>query len=435
MVTRSLWVVLAVILIGLVFGIEPVEVESAAISTNLHQCQTLSPIIDIQIDDLQNQEPAVAYNSLHGEYLVVWFTEQGPSTTDIWAARVNREGKVISKFKVASGPGEKRWQPVVTYSPAQDQYFIVYSLEVSSEDYDLFASRVNWDGAWVSQEFPIRVEPGKQWFPSVAYNSHDDEYLVVYSNLWPGGMEDIAAQRVRAVDGVLKSWANVATGAGEDRSRPDVAYNPERNEYLIAYVFVGYAQPHPPQIRGKVAAASLAGINPKPESVLCCEPTGSPQQVGVAVAAGPDEYLITFWNGIFTAPIYARRVAHTGEPLGPSGGFPLTQSSPLSWNGGDVGFTGYGYLASWFSEPISTPGNENIYGCQVMAGQDQAADIDFIIDDTGQNQEMAKLAYSPHGECLVVYEDSAPDNKDYEIRGRFVRLCMRVFVPLTLRMP
>lgn len=430
---RSSWVVLTVILMGLIIGIKPVGVESAAISTSLHQCQTLSPIIDIQIDDLQNQEPAVAYNSLHGEYLVVWFTEQGLFTTDIWAARVNRQGKVISKFNVASSPGKKRWQPVVTYSPAQDQYFIVYSLEVSTADYDLFASRVNWDGAWISQEIPIRVEPGKQWYPSVAYNALDDEYLVVYSNLWPAGMEDIAAQRVRAVDGVLISWANVATGAGEDRIRPDVAYNPKRNEYLIAYNFAGYAPPHPPQIRGKVAAASLAGINTKLETILCCEP-GTTQQAEVSVAAGPDEYLITFWNGLFTAPIYARRVALSGEPLGPSGGFPLTQSSPLTATGGDVDFTGYGYLAT-FSKPMSSPSNEDIYGCQVMAGQDQAADIDFIIDDSGQEQVTAQLACSPFGECLVVYQDNSPDYKDYEIRGRFVRLCLRIFIPLTLRMP
>jgi hypothetical protein len=61
---------------------------------------------------------------------------------------------------------------------------------------------------------------------------------------------------------------------------------------------------------------------------------------------------------------------------------------------------------------MSTPSNENIYGCQVMAGQDQAADIDFIIDGSGQNQEMARLACSPLGECLVVYQDNVPDGKD-----------------------
>jgi len=245
---RSFMILFSIIVISLVFIIDSEVIESAAKSTKYNQCQTLSPIIDIQIDDLENQEPAVAYNSLHREYLVVWSTEQGPFTTDIWAARVNSQGNVISKFNVATSPGKKRWQPVVAYSSTQDQYLIVYSVEVSSEDYDLFASRVNWNGAWISQEFSIRVETGKQWLPSVTYNSQDDEYLVVYSNLWPGGMEDIAAQRVRAVDGVLESWANVATGAGEIRGRPDVAYNSMQNEYLIAYDFVGLSPSHPPQI-------------------------------------------------------------------------------------------------------------------------------------------------------------------------------------------
>jgi hypothetical protein len=113
----------------------------------------------------------------------------------------------------------------------------------------------------------------------------------------------------------------------------------------------------------------------------------------------------------------------------------LTQSTPLSWRGGDVDFAGNGYLASWFSPPPSTTTNYNVYGCQVLVGHDQAAGVDFIIDDSGQNQELAQLACSPYGECLVAYQDNSPDGNDFEIRGRFVKLCKQVFLPLTLRIP
>jgi hypothetical protein len=113
----------------------------------------------------------------------------------------------------------------------------------------------------------------------------------------------------------------------------------------------------------------------------------------------------------------------------------LTQSTPLSWRGGDVDFAGNGYLASWFSAPGSATTNYNIYGSQVLVGHDQAAGEDFIIDDSGQNQEWAQLACSPYGECLVAYQDKSPDGNDFEIRGRFVKLCKQVFLPLTLRMP
>ena len=208
----------------------------------------------------------------------------------------------------------------------------------------------------------------------------------------------------------------------------DAAYNHHRNEYLIAYDFVGGSVlPHSPQIRGKVAAASLAGLSTAPEVELCCD---VPSQWGTSVAAGPDEYLVTFVSGVFNSPIYGRRISHTGQPLGPDTGFPLTQNMPLPFNGGDVAFAGDSYLAAWYASPAS---DYNVYGCQVMAGHDWPAGDDFIIEDEAQWQRWPKMACTPQGNCLVVYEDYSPDGITPRIRGHFVSPCPRTFLPLVMR--
>lgn len=65
--------------------------------------------------------------------------------------------------------------------------------------------------------------------PSVAYNSTDDEFLVVWTNNWSGGSQDIYARRV-SPDGKQLSWFFVGSGAD-----PSVAYNSRDNNYLIVW--------------------------------------------------------------------------------------------------------------------------------------------------------------------------------------------------------
>ncbi len=413
-------------------SLSPLKADSTGTSVPPLNCPRVSPVIDIHVDHKLNHAPAVAFNPIHGEWLVVWYAKQGASVWDIWAARLDYEGRLLQTFNVATGAGVQRWEPAVAFSPAQQQYLIVYARQVDPANPDIYATRVNWNGAWLSKEIPLRVMPDKQYYPSVTYNVRDDEYLVVYTNVWAGGGKDIDALRVRAIDGQIKSWANVQSAAdGGDRTLADVAYNHHRNEFLVAYDFAGgSAHPQSPQIRGKVAAASLAGLSTAPEVKLCCD---IPSQWGASVAAGPDEYLVTFSNGAFAAPLYGRRIGHTGQPLGPGTGFPLTQNLGPTWEGGDVAFARDRYLATWFGAPVNPPNEYDVYGCSAMAGHDWPAGDDFIIADEPYWQTQPKLACTPHGDCLIVYEDKAPDGNNPRIRGRLVSPCPRAFLPLVPR--
>jgi len=76
--------------------------------------------------------------------------------------------------------------------------------------------------------------PEDQREPAIAYNEQRQEYLVVWWNDRPG-FDDIYAQRVDKDGQPVGPWFSVSAGQGAERRRPDVAWNSRRNEYLVVW--------------------------------------------------------------------------------------------------------------------------------------------------------------------------------------------------------
>jgi hypothetical protein len=417
----------------------PSNSQAQPAGSGVHLAEAQSPIIDPPIaiwsDGDDNGDPSVAYNNRHDEYLVVWYTQQDAYTHDIWAQRVRGDGGLEAGFVVATLPGEMRQSPVVAYSPAQDQYLIAYTnFYTGGLSCDVYATRISWDGSWTSGEFAIANAVDMQLLPAVAYNSRDDEYLVVYVNQWAGGLVDIYAQRVRASDGQLIGQNTVASGMDSARTSPSVAYSPEAHDgaggYMIAYSYQDTTT-YEVEIRSKPAQADLSGLWLSPETTVC--PTGN-GQYQPAVAAAPGEYLVIWAEAIpdpFGKQVRGRRLSLDGTPQEDPAGFDigevntvdeLRQQSALAYG------ERYGYLATWHFEESSPP--DTLYGRYVLAGQDAASGGQFAIASLSHADSDPAVACEPSGDCLVV--NSWWDGGDYDIEGRFVRL-YRVYAPLVLK--
>jgi hypothetical protein len=389
----------------------------------------MGPFLDIWTTDaLNNRSPAVAYNNVHDEYLVVWYTEQDEFTWDIWARRVHGDGTLDSWFNVDNWTGGKLCEPAVAYSHVHDEYLIVYTYQYTDTDYDVLARRIDWDSPGTSARIYVDNTTLKQQHPSVAYNSQTDEYLVVYEDETTSPYAQVVARRVDASDGTVDlSSTTIATGASQYRGDPDVAYNLERNNYLVAY---GYENPSTPicYIACKTASADLLSLSPE-------------RQVGgdvgfssqAAVANGPDEYLVV-WHTL--DQVYGRRVAHDGIPQGPAGGFPLPTTAPAQYRREpDVSYrAGFGYLVTWDDFDGTTNDERDVYARFVLPGADQAWGSDFLIDGSPHYQAEPGVACVPFADCLVAeeYNAIAYPGGDREIRGRLVSP-WGTYVPLVLR--
>jgi hypothetical protein len=378
---------------------------------------------------VDNTEPAIAYNSRHDEYLVVWTNIRAAGATkDIYARRVRGDGTLRSSFTIVHDANYHNYEPDVAYSPAHDEYLVVYTYDNPLTDSDIWARRVSWDGSWMSGELALARDSknGKQHNPAVTYNPDSDEYLVVWQNSWSGSY-DIDARRVRASDGTSPGWVNIVAGAGY-RSEPDVAYSPASNFYLIAYRYRPSLGAFG-DIYSKVTSWNIGYISP--ETHICDD---SNDQSAVAVSASEDEYLAV-WADAPNAPttkIYARRLLADGTPVGPGGGFWIAgvhnrhDMAPAVTYG-----TGHGYLIAWQRYAGSGPG-WNVHGRYTMPGSDWAMDSEFALDDDVRDQRYPVVACGPHGDSMMAEEDANSAGGDLEIRGRLAWF-RHAFVPLVMR--
>ena len=76
--------------------------------------------------------PAIAYNWLHNEYLVVWHNVWPSGHRDIYARRVSDSGQLLSWFSISAGPND-RAQPAVAYNAINDEYLVVWMYNANGD--------------------------------------------------------------------------------------------------------------------------------------------------------------------------------------------------------------------------------------------------------------------------------------------------------------
>ena len=101
---------------------------------------------NISSGSIHEDTPAVAYNPVDREYLVVWSNVR--ATNDIYAQRISVQGKFLAWFYVADGEF-----PVVAYNQKNNTYLVVYYKSVAG-GFDIYARRVHFLGL-LNQNFPL----------------------------------------------------------------------------------------------------------------------------------------------------------------------------------------------------------------------------------------------------------------------------------------
>lgn len=385
----------------------------------------MSLFINIQVDDRENQNPAVAYNSKHNEYLVVWEEQIHGGEYGIYGRRVASDGNLIGPaFPIQHFTNRILLLPDVAYSSKQDKYLVTYHERINAFDYDIAVVPVSWDGIPGSGYY-IDYDLDWDWYTAVAYNVQNDEFLVVWEkcvSCLGGTLRDIEAQRIRASDGVLLSWRNLGSTPNVVRRLPDVAYNFVRNEYLIAYTRHSISSTDG-DINGIRSDFNMSTLS----SEFQITPSGYPPQDGVALAAGPNEYLAVWSEDHGTkSSIWGRRILGDGTLqsfISLADDVSKHRVEPAV----DYGDGGH-YLVAW---RYIGPADWDVYGRLVKAGQNSPEGPEFALDDGVSMQKVPAVGCAPAGRCLVVEEDNWPGG-DYEIRGRLVGY-RRIILPISLR--
>jgi len=215
--------------------------------------------------------PAVAYNSARNEYLVVWSADdnaggQVDGEFEIFFQRVDAATGAelpgndvrITGMGPPSDPAFDAYTPAVAYNSTDNEYLVVWWGDDDSDglvegEAEIFGQRLGSTGAMLGEQLCISDMGGTgdpefdAQLPAVAYNSTNNEYLVVWSgddNV--GGLVndefEIFVQRLDAATGAPLGYNDLRIsdmgGTGDWRYSafsPEVAYNSTDNRYLVVW--------------------------------------------------------------------------------------------------------------------------------------------------------------------------------------------------------
>jgi len=248
--------------------------------------------------------PAVAYNGDRQEFLVVWHNLLGSGVREINAARLDRFGKVISTFIVASG-STSRAQPAVAYDDVRDRYLVVFIYDYygNGSDWDVYGRLIPWSGPDpLLTEFPIFDAGDSQWNPKVAYSNGDDEFLTVWGNTSATANASVSYRYVLP-EGTPDLAQTLAGDATHLYTNPDLAYNQLRDEYLAVYEIDTV----------DVAARRMDHTGyPLDSQVMVANWPDAELSPAVAACPGQDQWLVVWQSNNPVATLYARFLLGNG---------------------------------------------------------------------------------------------------------------------------
>jgi hypothetical protein len=185
--------------------------------------------------------PALAYNSVTNQFLVVWADLRSDSTRghDVYGRRVSASGATVGGDFLISGPGadEDDDGPAVAYSPVANQFLVVWSdrRDLYTRNSDIYGRRVRAFGSVAKTDFRISNAAALdgEGSPTIAYNSDDDQFLVAWMDK-RRGLFDIFGQLLPSAGAKIGGNFRISTGPDNEHG-PSAAYSPDSGQYLVVW--------------------------------------------------------------------------------------------------------------------------------------------------------------------------------------------------------
>ena len=383
--------------------------------------------------------PAVAYNPILMNYLVVWSNDR-PGNDDIYARRLSAHGKHLRPwFSIAAGTGFERRNPDVAFNDALDEFLVVWEEEPHAGYITIRGIRVSKYGELIPPVIEISSGPALKncQKPSVAYASTSDKYLVVWQNMVLGGIHSTIEVQVISSSGVPDGGnlsLSATSGSSISDSNPDVAYNRSHNEYLVVWERVNQnIMPVDADLYGRLVSGNGAPQGPAAESISSEKDDQlNPTVAAIPTVPGEGKYFVA-WESLY-APgnmnIYGKRLTHD---LSSDSFIWMLSTSLLDDSNPSVAADEHSdqFLIAW-SQPWGSGSNSQIsvrYFPQETNTQGDSFQIGGY--QTGMYSSQPATVAGTSGDFLVAFSDLTLGLPDKDIFGQL--LGNRQYIPLTIR--
>ncbi|MGQ9696132.1 MAG: CFI-box-CTERM domain-containing protein [Thermodesulfobacteriota bacterium] len=182
-----------------------------------------------------NSDPSLAYDSQNNRYLLVYRKSDIELTPHIYGQLINCDGTAFGEeFLISEGELDKV-SPSVAYDSANQRFLVVWHAVVTGGDSDIYGQLVNANGTLNGPNFVISNGEYDQRFPKVAYDNAHQRFLVVWQDTRrEEDYYDIYGQLVNA-NGTLNGFNFVIANADGIQARPAVSYDSSNQRFLVVW--------------------------------------------------------------------------------------------------------------------------------------------------------------------------------------------------------
>ncbi len=302
-------------------------------------------------------------------------------------------------------PLDDQAAPSVAYNSDDDEYLVVWWDErPGTDDADIYGQIFSASGIPQGDNFVVSNAADEQGYPHVAYNSTDHNYMVVWRDKRGGTNYDVYGQVVNT-DGTLSGTDfAINTDAGDQKPK-DIVYDPNANHYLLVWVDDGENR-----IEGQLLdnVGGLIGTNAFPIAAGGDRPR-------VAYNSNRNSYMVVYEQG---GDIYGQAIAGDGSLSG-STFVVCDDSSEQATLDLEFNSNTHEYLVVWRDE---RNGNWDIYGRRIDEDGNLQGD-EIVICDDAAGQYGPEVAYNERvNQWLVAWVDHRNlDTSGTDIYGQRVR--------------
>jgi len=362
--------------------------------------------------------PAMAYSSQAGAYLVVWTEIVAADDQDIVGRRVGPDGVPVGSATPIAWEGTRlRLAPALAYNPAAGEYLVAWEQEYSPSDHDIYARRVDGNGAPLGAEIPVAIPITVERDPAVACGP-SGQCLVVWSGD-DGTYQRIYGQRL-APDGTPFGEPIAIGSASNIQWSPAVAHDPASGQYLVVWQHNLFGDENF-DIHGRRVAddGSLLG-----EEIAISTWEYDQVRPRLAFNASTAQFLVVWedhhWGWGDDWDVYGQRVNPDGSLAG--GSFAISWDGPEHRESPDVAYKAAvgEYLVAWEYE---ARGDDHDVYCRRVLGDGTLPDAEVPLSILGSFESRPALASDQALAYLVAWEDDRDGvSQGINIYGEIVAL-------------
>ena len=293
--------------------------------------------------------PKVVYNTTAHEYLVVWngsgLVDSPDKFFEAYGQRLSRTGKAIGSIfrisfttdlgKVNTSFVRSSSQVDIAWNSSNNEYMVIWQGMGEAEDVvkmEIYGQRLKANGELLAKYFRIShtSDQGINFHasaPAIAYNSRDNQYLVV----WSGGFKNESKVEVwgrglsaGGVSPTTEFRVSQVTDIGANRraGSPRVVYANANNEYFVVFQANGVQGEDNAEVNEifgqRIDAATLTQIGANDFRVSnTVDPGNRANKPAVAFNNVAKEYLVIWRNIRQNAPseVFGQRIGSDGTEI------------------------------------------------------------------------------------------------------------------------